>query len=113
VTELAALAIEERGDLVVARITGELDVLMAPRMGEEISEAVPNSARGLVMDLSQLEFIDSSGVSMLFTLARKLGSRRQDLRVVATPGGPVIRVLELVEFARAAPVHEELESALA
>jgi hypothetical protein len=50
---------------------------------------------------------------MLFNLARRLGGRRQELRVVATPGEPVARVLEIVEFNRAAPVHETLDEALA
>ena len=65
------------------------------------------------MDFSGLEFIDSSGIAMLFNLARRLGSRRQELRVVARDGKPVARVLEIVEFERAAPVHETLEEALA
>jgi hypothetical protein len=49
---------------------------------------------------------------MLFNLARRLGSRRQELRVVAVDGKPVARVLEIVEFDRAAPVHQTLEEAL-
>ena len=46
---------------------------------------------------------------MLFNLARRLGGRRQELRVVARGGEPVARVLEIVEFDRAAPVHETLD----
>jgi anti-sigma B factor antagonist len=111
--DLAELTIDEQDALVIARITGELDVSMAPRMGEEIAVAVPTSARGLVVDFSELEFIDSSGVAMLFTLVRKLSSRRQDLFVVAPKNEPVTRVLEIVDFDKAAPVHEDLNTALA
>jgi anti-sigma B factor antagonist len=111
--ELAELRIDERGALVIAHVTGELDVSMAPRMGEEIAEAVPTSAQTLVVDFSRLEFIDSSGVAMLFTLVRKLSSRRQELRVVAPEDEPVTRVLEIVDFSKAAPLHADLESALA
>ena len=46
---------------------------------------------------------------MLFRLARRLGGSRQELRVVAPAGSPVARVLEIVEFARAARVDEDLE----
>jgi len=98
--------------VVVAHVTGELDLAGAPSTGEAIGEAVPTSARVLVVDFSGLEFIDSSGIAMLFNLARRLGSRRQELRVVAAEGGPVSRVLEIVEFDRAAPVHETLDDAL-
>jgi anti-anti-sigma factor len=111
--DLVQLAIEERGDVVVATVTGELDLAGAPSTGEAIGAAVPTSARALVVDCSGLEFIDSSGIAMLFNLARRLGSRRQELRVVAPNGEPVARVLEIVEFERAAPVHETLDEALA
>jgi len=113
VTELVELEIEERGEVVVARVTGELDIAGASALGERIDEAVPTSARTLVVDFSGLDFIDSSGIAMLFGLARKLGSHRQELRVVARSGKPVSRVLEIVEFDRAAPVHETLDEALA
>jgi anti-anti-sigma factor len=66
-----------------------------------------------VVDMTDLEFIDSSGVSMLFGLARRVGSRRQELRVVAPAGRPVARVLQIVEFDRAAPVHADVASAVA
>jgi anti-anti-sigma factor len=112
VTEVVELEIEDRGDVVVARVSGELDIARAPGMGERIHESVPTSARALVVDFSELDFIDSSGVAMLFGLARRLGSRRQQVRVVARSGRAVARVLQIVEFDRAAQVHETLEAAL-
>ena len=111
--DLVGVEIEQRDDhVVVARLTGELDISAAERTGRRIAEAVPSSARGLVVDMSDLEFMDSSGVSMLFSLARQVGSHRQELRVVAPEGRPVARVLQIVEFDRAAPVHADLDSAL-
>jgi anti-anti-sigma factor len=110
---LVGLDVEKRGEVVVAMLTGELDIAGAARTGERIAEAVPTSAVGLVVDLTELEFIDSSGISMLFGLARNLGSRRQRLSVAAPPDGPVWRVLEIVEFERAAPVHAGVDAAVA
>ena len=111
--DLVQLEIEDRGEVVIARVKGELDLAGAPSTGEAIGESVPTSARALVVDFTGLEFIDSSGIAMLFSLARRLGGRRQELRVVAVDGKPVARVLEIVEFDRAAPVHETLDEALA
>ena len=113
--DLVQVKIEERegDDIVVARLTGELDISGAERTGQRIAEAVPSSARGVVVDMTDLDFIDSSGVSMLFALARRVGSRRQELRVVAPDGRPVARVLQIVEFERAAPVHADVASAVA
>jgi anti-anti-sigma factor len=113
--DLVQMQIEQRegDDVVVARLTGELDIAGAESVGRRIAEAVSSSARGVVVDMTELEFIDSSGVSMLFALARRVGSRRQELRVVAPAGKPVARVLDIVEFERAAPVHVDLDSAVA
>ena len=82
--ELIGVEIEQRDGLVViARLAGELDISVAEPTGRKIAESVPSSARGVVVDTSGLEFMDSSGVSMLFSLARQVGSHRQQLRVVA------------------------------
>ncbi len=94
-------------------MTGELDIAEAARTGDRIEAAVPSSARGAVIDFTALEFIDSSGIAMLFGLVRSLSARRQGLIVVAPADQAVARVLEIVEFERAAPVHRELEPAIA
>lgn len=112
--DLVGVEIEQLSDeVVVAHLTGELDISAAAKTGDRIAAAVPSSARGLVVDMSKLEFMDSSGVSMLFSLARQVGSHRQQLRIVAPPGKPISRVLQIVEFERAAPIDADVESAVA
>jgi len=112
VSDLTQVEIEQRDDVVVARLTGELDISVAETTRTKIAEAVPSSARGLVVDMSGLDFMDSSGVSMLFALARQVGSHRQQFVVVAPTGRPVARVLQIVEFDRAAPVREDVDAAV-
>jgi anti-anti-sigma factor len=112
VSDLTQVEIEQRDDVVIARLTGELDISVAESTRRKIGEAVPSSARGLVVDMSELDFMDSSGVSMLFGLARQVGSHRQQLVVVAPAGRPVSRVLQIVEFGRAAPVREDVDAAV-
>lgn len=108
------MKIEQHGEeVVVVRLTGELDLSVAEPAGQRIVDAVPSSARGVVVDMTALDFIDSSGISMLFKIARRVGSHRQQLRVVAPDGRPVARVLEIVEFDRAAPVDRDVDSAVA
>jgi anti-anti-sigma factor len=113
VSDIVTLTLDASDDVVIAKMAGELDLSNAPSTGEEIAAGVPNTARALVVDLSALDFLDSSGVSMLFRLARRLGGRRQQLHVVAPTGAAVARVLEIVEFGRAAPLHTTLDGALA
>jgi anti-anti-sigma factor len=113
-SRLVGMSVEQRGEeVVVVRLTGELDISVTEPTGHKIAAAVPSSAHGVVVDMTGLDFIDSSGISMLFGLARRVGSRRQQLRVVAPAGKTVARVLEIVEFGRAAPIDPDVDSAVA
>ena len=111
--QLARIDFDERDGVLVASVHGELDISNAVATGDAIAAEVTNEARGLVVDFSELEFLDSSGISMLFSLARKLAERRQRLHLVAPRGEAVARVLDIVEFDRAAPVHASVDDALA
>jgi anti-anti-sigma factor len=102
--ELAVVRISSRDGTVIAEIDGEIDPTNARDVGQRLTEAVPNDALAVVVDLSGIEFIDSSGVQMLFELAERLTGRQQALSVVVPPECPARRVLEIVAFAATAPL---------
>jgi anti-anti-sigma factor len=112
VTTSADVAIDHRGDVVVARLTGEVDMTNSTYVGEELTKSVPNEAPALVVDLSETRYIDSAAIELLFDLSRRLARRRQELKLVLPAGSPLRRVLTLTEISSVAPVHETLEAAL-
>jgi anti-sigma B factor antagonist len=76
------LAEEELGQgahLLVVR--GELDISSAPKFRESVSAAEGEAAR-LVMDLSELEFIDSSGLQVLLEEKKRLSADGRELVIV-------------------------------
>jgi anti-sigma B factor antagonist len=109
----ATLSSVEHGNHVIVSVTGELDVFNAARIVELVEAAVPTEAHGAVLDLSGVGFLDSTAIRKLFALTSRLGERRQRVHIVTPDGSMVLRTLELVEFARAAPMHGSLEEALA
>ena len=111
--ELATLRIRERSDIVMAVVEGEIDLSNAPGLLVELTAAVPNSARGLLLDLSGLEFLDSSGVHMLYDVADRLATRQQRFAVVLEAGAPPRRAIELSGVEPAAWLHPDQASALA
>ncbi|HEV7808292.1 MAG TPA: STAS domain-containing protein [Solirubrobacteraceae bacterium] len=111
-TEPASLHTERRGDDVVVSLRGELDVFNAADMTAQIEAAVPSDAHGAVIDLSDVGFLDSTAIRKLFSLAARLSERRQRVHVVSPEGSSVLRTLQLVEFTRAAPMHDTLQDAL-
>jgi len=110
--ELATLRVRERGGIVMAVVEGEIDLSNAPGLLGELTAAVPNSARGLLLDLTALEFLDSSGVHMLYDVAERLATRQQRFAVVLEPGAPPRRAIELSGVEPAAWLHGEQASAL-
>jgi anti-anti-sigma factor len=101
-----------RGDRAIAILGGELDIANAAAIVEELRLAVPDAAHAVVLDLSGLEFLDSTAIRCLFGLVTRFGERRLRSVVVAAPGSGVARVLELVRFESAAPVVGSTDAAL-
>ena len=109
----ADVAIEEDGDVVVARVAGEVDLATAGGIGSELSSAVPNQALGLVIDLTATTYLDSSGVSLVFDLSERLRRRQQELRLVIPEGAPLRRVLRIVDAAGSVPILATVTDAAA
>ena len=112
-TAPATLESERHGDNVVVSVVGELDVFNASEITTAIESAVPPEVHGAVIDLTGVGFLDSTAIRKLFALTGRLHERRQRVLIVTPGGSIVLRTLQLVEFSRAAPLHDSLEAALA
>jgi anti-anti-sigma factor len=112
-TPPATLASERHGDNVVVSVVGELDVFNASEITAAMEAAVPSDVHGAVIDLTGVGFLDSTAIRKLFGLTGRLRERRQRVLIVTPGGSMVLRTLELVEFSRAAPLHDSLKAALA
>ena len=67
---------EVRGDdsEVVLQIAGEVDISSVSALREAISHAIARAPRRLVLDLSGLTFMDSSGIAVLLTAAEQISA---------------------------------------
>lgn len=90
-----AARVEGRGAWPLVRLSGDIDLSNADALAVVAEGAVPNSAKGLVLDLSDVTFLDSTGLRLLFRLARRLGDRQQVLRLVVPAGARIDRVLDV------------------
>ena len=98
-------------DVVVARLTGEIDLSNAADIAEQLGDGVPNSALGLVVDLTATSYLDSSGIHLLFDLGERLARRQQQLRVAVPEGAPIRRVLRIVNLDDSVPLLPTVEEA--
>jgi anti-anti-sigma factor len=109
---LATMHMETHGEIPVARIVGEIDTSNASDFANQLKQVIPNSAMGLVLDLSETSYIDSSGVHLIFDLADALRRRQQILQLVVAPETFVADVLGVVNVTGAAHTSESLLQAL-
>lgn len=107
------LQTELRGQMFVARLSGELDLSNVAGLTAELSALVPNTALGVVLDLSDVTYLDSAGVGMIFSLSRRLQARQQSLGLVVPETARIRRVLSVAGVATTAEVFADLDSALA
>jgi anti-anti-sigma factor len=109
----AHLRFEPDPGLPVAVIQGEIDLSNADDLGQRLLPEVPAGGLGLVVDLSHATYLDSSGVRMLFELARRLEARGQRLRLAVPHGAVIRRLLDLVQIGQLAVVASDVAAARA
>lgn len=106
---LARVETEERGDLLIARVVGEVDLSNAEEIGEALGAALADRARRHVVDLTQTAYLDSAGIRVLFALAARKSERKETLIVVAPAEGVVRRILDLTDVAQVCEVVGAIE----
>ena len=85
------------GTARVLRAVGELEVATVPRLLPQLAELVAG-ATGVVLDLTEVTFLDSSGVRLVDEVGEECSRRQIPFRVVAPPGHRARRLLEIVGF---------------
>ncbi len=109
---IAGFEFEQRESVLVATVDGEIDSSNAAELRLALSERLPSASSALVLDLTAVTYLDSSGIHLLFDLGRRLAARRQSLRLVVPEGAPMRRVLELCAIDTVAPMDKELDDSL-
>ena len=104
------LGVETIGDACVIRLGGELDLYNAHLVRDVLIDACGDSPHRVVVDLSEVEFVDSTALGVLIEARTKLDNRRAFL--LAAPGLETRRALEISGLDRHFTVHETVPEAL-
>jgi anti-anti-sigma factor len=111
-TDLVEVVTRQDRSVPVCELRGELDASNVDAVQGQLLECVTPDVPGLVLDLTDTSYLDSAGVRILFDLARRLRTRRQELRLVVPPEGVVRRVLVLTALADVVPLDEQVDDAI-
>lgn len=95
-------------------VRGELDLSTAPELEGPLEETLENGDASVLIDLSQCEFIDSTGIALIVRAWQRLDSGENGRGlVICSQNEQVRRVLEITGLELSIPVHTTRDEALA
>jgi anti-sigma B factor antagonist len=102
--------IDRQNGATIVRLSGELDLYNAHTVREALIGCTEESPDRLVVDLSGVNFIDSTALGVLIEARTRMDNRRGFL--LASPGLETRRALEVSGLDKHFAVHESVEAAL-
>jgi anti-sigma B factor antagonist len=93
--ELSDESIDESTHLIAVR--GEVHVSTAPEFSERLNEAIAGGKTGVVIDMTGVDFIDSTGLSVLLNALRRV-TRNQGALALAVSNPTVLRLFEITRL---------------
>jgi anti-sigma B factor antagonist len=100
------------GDICIVRVAGEVDMSHEDEVREELGRAAEADPRGIVVDLTECEFIDSSGVRALLLSREAQHSEDGEERLaVAASSEQILRILSVMGIDRVIPIRPTVQEA--
>jgi anti-sigma B factor antagonist len=103
---------EHHEHVAVLSVQGEIDLMTAPMLREALIPVVKHHTGPVVVDLSEVPFMDSTGVHVLMGTLGRLQPQNRALALVCHEQGQVHRILALAGLLDTVTVYRSLESAM-
>lgn len=95
----------------IFRLTGQLDAFSEPTFRKLLSGHIGEGPANVILDLSKIDFLDSSGLGALVQLAKQSKNQAGSLQIVTN--SRVTQTIKLVRLEKFLPLHNTLEEAIA
>jgi anti-sigma B factor antagonist len=102
----------EEGKVQLFELHGSLDIATSPSLRAALLEAAEHPKHTIVVDLGDLEFLDSTGLGALIGAHKRAAESEGSLRLVAQEG-QILRLLRITGLLNVLGVYPNLDAALA
>ena len=92
-------------------VSGEIHVTTAPEFSTRLNDAIAAGTRGVVIDMSAVEFIDSTGLSVLLNALRRV-TRAGGRMAIVCSNPTVLRLVEITHLDTTFDLHADVAPAL-
>jgi anti-sigma B factor antagonist len=101
-------------DVYVVRVAGEVDMSHEEELRNELRAGVEADASGIVVDLTECEFIDSSAIrALLLSREEKNPEHGSETLAVAASSDQILRILSVMGLDQVLPIEPTVEQAAA
>jgi anti-sigma B factor antagonist len=108
---------ELEGGIRAFKVRGELDMNTAPELEERLEEAISSEDALVILDLTECEFIDSTGIALVVRTWQRLDRAGEGggngRLVICSVNAQVMRLLKITGVESSIPLYEQREQALA
>ena len=99
------------GVRTVVSVAGEIDVYTAPSLREQLAELDAQGVSDIVVDMSAVEFLDSTGLGVLVGGLKRARLRGGSLRLVSDQE-KILKILRITGLIRVFEIHPDVRAAL-
>jgi len=93
-------------------VHGQIDVYTAPRLRERLVEMVSQGARRILVDLNDVDFLDSTGLGVLVGVLKRVRSHEGELTLIC--GRPrILKVFEITGLTKVFSIRPTVDAATA
>jgi anti-sigma B factor antagonist len=100
---------EVRGHVVV-HVTGEVEAMTAERFADAVTAAL-DEGRPVVVDLTDVAFLDSAGLTALLQVTERGMDRGEPLRLAVDQNRPVVRPIEITGLEARLALYDSVDDA--
>ena len=98
--------------VTIVAVGGEIDVYTAPKLRDRITELVADGEYHLIIDMEQVEFLDSTGLGVLVGGLKKVRAHDGSLQLICTQDR-LLKIFRITGLAKVFVIHDSAEAALA
>jgi anti-sigma B factor antagonist len=106
------LATREVDGKTIVAVGGEIDVYTAPKLRDKITELVAAGVYDLVVDMGEVEVLDSTGLGVLVGGLKKVRAHDGSLQLVCSQDR-LLKIFRITGLAKVFVIHESADEALA
>jgi anti-sigma B factor antagonist len=99
------------GDLAIVTVAGEIDVFTCARLRDELQDLIQDGTQHLIVDLNDVEFLDSAGLGVLVGVYHRLRGGEGSLVFVGA-NDRVRKIFHITQLMKIFPLHATLDAAL-